>query len=227
MRPEAVLTQWQENIKANEKSKAAQIKAGIVQSANSEENTASIEEEYNPALALKMVARLNQSLDINPLDANSHLLIASYYQLLANNTPGEYKKFTMLAAASYQQAIQHQPTWDYAWAKQANFYSNQLPINQAAVELALSKAVLFGPFERKTQEILIPLIFKHWPLLFDNKKNQEQSIKVIKHALKYSYANLTLTSAKKYQRLTEIEPLLTKQWHKNRIKKYLREAAND
>lgn len=216
VRPGAVLTQWQENSKDNAK---AEVKEEV-----QEEN---LKEEYNHALALKMIARLEQSIAINSLDANSHLLMASYYEILANNTPSEYDKFTTLAAMSYQQATHHQPSWDYAWAKRASFYSNQQSINQAAVEQALSKAILFGPYERKAQEILIPLIFKHWPLLFDNKKNELQATKIIKHALKYSYANLALDSAKKYHRLIEIEPLLTKQWHKNRIKKYLREAAND
>ena len=213
VRPEAVLTQWQENSNDNAK---AEVKA---------EN---LKEEYNQALALKMIARLEQSIAINSLDANSHLLMASYYEILANNTPSEYEKFTKLAATSYQQATHHQPSWDYAWAKQARFYSNRLPINQTAVEHALSKAMLFGPYEQKNQEILIPLIFKHWSLLFENKKNHNQAIKIIRHALKfYKHAHLTLDSAKKYQRLIEIEPLLTQQWHKNRLKKYLREAVYD
>lgn len=206
------MSQWQESSENNAK---AEVKA---------EN---LKEVYNHTLALKMIARLEQSIAINALDANSHLLMALYYEILANNTPSEYEKFTKLAEKSYQQATYHQPSWDYAWAKRAKFYSNQKTINLTAVEHALSKAILFGPYELKNKEILIPLIFKHWPLLFNNKQNEAQATKLIKHALKYSFANLVLGSAKKYHRLTEIQPLLTKQWHKNRIKKYLREAAND
>jgi len=56
VRPEAVITQWEQN-----------------------------KEEINQALAVQMIARLKQSIAINPLDANNHLLIARYYEVLTTD----------------------------------------------------------------------------------------------------------------------------------------------
>jgi len=213
VRPEAVITQWQQSADQNK-------------------------EAIEPVLALKMIARLKQSIAINPLDANSHLLMAKYYQMLASTHPEtspstnanvNTNQYTALAEQAYKKAIKHQPSWDYAWSELANFYSNQQPLNETKLITALSNAMILGPYESKSQQILIPLIFKHWPLITNNKqsKSQAQATKIIKHALKYSNALLTLNSAKKNQQLTTLAPLLTKQWHKNFAKKYLKEAAND
>jgi len=205
VRPEAVITQWEEN-----------------------------KENVDEKLANNMITRLKRSIAINPLDANSHLLMARYYEFLTHSHPSTRpnnnitNQYTQLAALEYKRAVQHQASWDYAWAKQANFYSNQPELNINAFKHSLSKAMLFGPYERKTQEVIIPLIFKHWPLLVNNKQQQYQAAKVIKHALKhYTHALLTLNSAKKYNQLPTLAPMLTQKWHKNRLKKYLREAAND
>jgi hypothetical protein len=92
----------------------------------------------------------------------------------------------------------------------------------------LSKAILLGPYEMKTQEIIIPLIFKHWSLLINNKIKKSKIINILKHALKYrTHVDLTFDKAKKYQRLVELAPLLTKKWHKRKLKKYLRETTNE
>ena len=196
VRPEAIITQWEQN-----------------------------KEELNQALAITMIARLKQSIAINPLDANSHLLLARYYEALANSEPSQYAE---LAEKAYKIAIKHQPSWNYAWAKLALFYSDQQQLNEINLMHALSKAMLLGPYERENQKVIIPLLFKHWSLITNNKQAQTQATKIIKHALRYNtHAHLTLNSAKKYQRLTELSPLLTKQWHKNRLKKYLREATNE
>ena len=194
-------------------------------------------EYINQVLALKMLTRLEQSIAINPLDANSHLLMARYYEALAHNKPlqesNDTKKiksnnYSEQAEKEYKLTIKHQPSWDYAWAKQANFYSHESKLNETAFIHAISKAMLLGPYEGKTQAVIIPLIFKHWSLLFKNKKNQEQAIRIIKHALKFHInALITLDAAKKYQRLAELAPLLTKKWHKNRLKKYLRETTHE
>ena len=200
MRPEAVITQWEKN-----------------------------KQEVNQELAMKMVTRLKQSLAINPLDANSHLLMARYYEVLTNGEPNtEPNQYKKLAEQAYKSVIKDQPSWDYAWAKLASFYSNQQSLNEIDLMHALSKAMLLGPYERENQKVIIPLLFKHWSLIANNNQVQTQATKIIKHALKYgTYARLTLNSAKKYQRLTELAPLLTKKWHKNRLNKYLREAPND
>ena len=200
VRPEAVITQWEQN-----------------------------KEEIDQALAITMIARLKQSIAINPLDANSHLLLARYYETLTNSeTNSKPNQYTELAEQSYKIAIKHQPSWDYAWAKLASFYSDQQQLNEINLMHALSKAMLLGPYERENQKVIIPLLFKHWSLIANNKQAQTQATKIIKHALRYyNHTHLTLNSAKKYQRLTELSPLITKQWQKNRLKKYVREAADD
>lgn len=204
VRPEAVITQWEQN-----------------------------KEEINQALAITMIARLKQSIAINPLDANSHLLLARYYEALinseVNNKPITKKnQYTELAQQEYEKAIKQQASWDYAWAKLASFYSNQQSLNEINLMRALSTAMLLGPYERENQQVIIPLIFKHWSLIANNKQAQTQAIKIIKHALSfYPHAPLILSSANEYQRLTELAPLITKQWHKNRLNKYLREAAHE
>jgi hypothetical protein len=186
-------------------------------------------EEINQELALKMIARLKHAIVINPLDANSHLLLARYYEVLTKRQPNtKPNQYTELAQQEYKKAIKQQVSWDYAWARLASFYSNQQLLNEIDLMHALSKAMLLGPYERENQKIIIPLIFKHWPLVTKNKKEAIQATKIIKHALKYSpYALFILDTAKKYNQLTILEPLLTNKWHKNRLKKYLREVTND
>jgi hypothetical protein len=195
VRPEAVITEWERN------------------------NNEDIEQ----VLALKMLTRLEQSIVINPLDANSHLLMARYYEALAHNKQkNKLNTYSKHAEQAYKLATQHQPSWDYSWAREANFYSNEPKLNEKAFIHAISKAMLLGPYERKTQEIIISLIFKHWILLSKNKS--AQITKIIKHALKYdTNAPLVISSAIKYQQLAELRPLLTKKWQKNRLKKALRE----
>ncbi|MCI2285483.1 hypothetical protein L3081_21395 [Colwellia sp. MSW7] len=206
VRPETVITQWEEK-----------------------------QEEIKPELAQKMIARLKQSIAINPIDANSHLLMAKYYQWLANNSSSaktnniniSKNQYTALAEQAFKNAIKHQPSGYYAWAKLAQFYSNQQPLNQAKLKPALSNAMLLGPFEQRSRLILIPLLFKHWSLIANNTEDMAQATKIIKLALKTSNSLLTLNSAKTYQKLAEITPLLTKQWHKNFAKKHIKETAND
>jgi hypothetical protein len=206
VRPELVITQWEQKKNDETHEKAEQI---------------------NQVLALEMLTRLERSIAINPLDATSHLLMARYYEALTNNKSNEYSK---LAENEYKIAVKHQASWGYAWARLANFYSNQSELNTDAFMHALSKAMFTSPFERKNQEVIIPLIFKHWPLLLNNKEKQVQAIKVIKHTLlfnSYPYELRTIDYAKKHHRLKELAPLLIKQWHKDRLNKYLREAANE
>lgn len=209
VRPEKVITQWEEK-----------------------------KENIDPELAQTMITRLKQSIAINPIDANSYLLMAKYYQLLEHsdkeaNTEANIEEnkntspYNTLAEQAYINAIKHQPSWDYAWAELAQFYSNQQTLNETKLKTALSNAMLLGPFEQKSQPILIPLIFKHWSIIANNKEDMAQATKIIKLALKFSNSLLTLNSAKTYQKLAEITPLLTKQWHKNFAKKYLKEIAND
>jgi tetratricopeptide (TPR) repeat protein len=184
-----------------------------------------------------MITRLEQSIAINPLDANSHLLMARYYEALAHNRPpkesNDTKKIKSInyseqAEKEYKLTIKHQPSWDYAWAKQAYFYSNQAELSETDFIHAISKAMLLGPYEKQTQLIIIPLIFKHWTLVVKNKEIKERAIKIIKHTLKHDNLTVfTIDSAKKHQKLKELAPLLTKQWHKNKLQRYLKEVTNE
>lgn len=195
VRPEAVITQWEQNKK-----------------------------EVNQELAITMIARLKQSIAINPLDANSHLLIAKYYEILALTKPNKYAE---LAENEYKQTIKHQPSWGYAWGKLAKFYNNQEQLSEANFMYALSKAMLLGPYERKNQAVMIPLLFKHWSLIKNSK--QKQAKKLIKHAVKYSNEHflLSLNIAIKNKQLEILAPLLTKEWHKDTVIKYLKEETNE
>jgi hypothetical protein len=186
--PEAIITEWEQ----------------------------SYTKEINQPIALEMLEQLKISIIINPFDANSHLLLARYYEALTYNKRAE---------KAYINATAYQPSWDYAWARKANFYSNLPKLNPNIFMHALSKAMLLGAYETKNQHVIVPLIFKHWSLLSNNKA---QAIKIIKHSLKFhTYATFVLQAANKYQHLATISPLITKKWQKNQLKKYLEETKND
>lgn len=196
LRPEAIINQWEKDLG-----------------------------DFDKALAVEMIKRLNQSIAINNSDAKTHLLLAKYYELLAQNQVNQY---STLAEQAFKSAVKHQPTWDYTWSSLASFYSKQEPLNEVKLISSLSKAMLLGPYEHKNQKLLIPLIFKHWQLLSNIESEKLIATKVIKNALKYHITALhTLNSAKEYQQLSILEPMLSQQWHKKRLKKYLREDAND
>jgi hypothetical protein len=203
----------------------------------------------NMEMAESFIPRLERSITLNSLDANTSFLLARLYELLAK---AQHKhKYSALAENAYKATIEKQPTWDYAWAKLANFYSNleeamnttsqtqtsphaQLQVTSQALskELtqALIQAITLGPYEDKTQKLVIPLIFKYWyslqtePAKHEHVKNQVESI--IRHALKYESTTLViLDSAKKYNRLEELDPLLKQKWHINRFNKYKKQLA--
>jgi hypothetical protein len=112
VRPANLLTQWQQN-----------------------------PAKFDQTLATSLLPRLKQSLAVNTGDANSYLLLAEVYQLIAEygemasdefnkqNTPPQKmqkQSYLDLAELNYKKAIQHQPTWHYAWAKLALFYSDTI-----------------------------------------------------------------------------------------------------
>jgi hypothetical protein len=184
---------------------------------------------FDEQLASELIAPLKQSLAINSLDANTQMILARIYERLANNSDKKQLDYNALAEQQYNKAILNQPTWDYAWARLANFYNRQQTTNtinrEELVVGALTKAIDLGPYETNTQKMTIPLIFEHWKLLASSK-NGAQMEKVIQHALKYhTNALLTLDSAKQHEKLDVLEPLLSQQWHINRLKKYRNEIA--
>jgi len=190
--------------------------------------------EFDQTLATSLLPRLEQSLAFNPADANSYLLLAGLYQLIAEHggetddkPNNQQQDYFDLAELNYKKAIQQQPTWDYAWAKLALFYSNNN--YQAKLTLqALNQSMLLGPYEDETQKIVIPLILKHWQNISQTPTGLEQAADIIKHALKYyTHALLTLDAAKQFNKLDQLTPLLSQQWHKNRLKKYKNEYKKE
>lgn len=197
IRPEAVITQWEQN------------------------NT----EQINEDLAFSMIERLNTSITINHFDANSHFLLARYYELLAIKEPG---LFFELAERAYNVALLHQPSWEYAWARLANFYSMQAQLDEVSFMFSLSNAIALGPYEAKSQIITIPLFFKHWQTLSKYKDQMMKAEKIISHALKLNVnAHYTIDAAKQYRRLVELKPLLLKPWQETKLKRLLNEDLHD
>lgn len=177
------------------------------------------QESYEVQLAESFISRLDSSVSLNPFDANTYFLKARFYEMMGNNGGNN---FFLLAEKSYKQAIEMQPTWDYAWARLANLYS-QDNLDRQAVSF-LKQAAYLGKYEYKTQKYVIPLIFKHWSALATNGNLLANEQGVLEHALNYhSHSLLVLDSAKKFNRLDELEPMLKKKWHQNRLIKYRNE----
>lgn len=197
VRPEVVIMQWEQN------------KVGIDQE-----------------LAVKMIARLKQSILLNPMDANSHFILARFYeQLVISETNKKPQKHIRLAENEYKEAISSEPTNGYLWARLANFYSIISPINQKLIN-ALDLAIQYRKYERETQEVIIPLLLKHWYEL--PIKTQHQSKNLIRHAFKHPIsARSLLLQAKKTNTLIIITPLLTKKRHKTWADKYQKQLANE
>jgi hypothetical protein len=207
--------------------------------------------EFDALVATTLIPRLNNSLLLNPSDANVYLVLATLYQLLAehegaagnelnnqhtqnvNRSQNEItsqeqnQSYLGLAEANYKKAIQHQPTWDYAWAKFALFYSNNNSQKKMTIQ-SLNQAMLLGPYENATQKIVIPLIFKHWQRVSQIPTSLKQAEDMIKHALKFNtHAHLTLNAAKQFNKLDQLAPLLSQQGHKNRLEKYKKEYKKE
>jgi len=197
VRPETVITRWEQ------------------------EYTGQIDQN----LAQDMLYRLTKSVAINPLDANSYLLMASYYELLSEFEPIKYADEAEL---SYKLAIRYQPTWEYSWARLASYYSSQHKFNEEAFIHAFLNSVLSGPYEQKSQKIIIPLIFKHWEVLQKYEKEKALALNIIAHALKYyRNAEITLNYAYKYRQLKVVEPLTTELWHISKLNQFKKEIANE
>jgi hypothetical protein len=201
---------------------------------------------FEPILAIELIPRLEQSIAINPLRAESYITLARLYEQLVHNSdlvndnksdttnsPAPNQQQTRnqqpnqnhlnLAELNYNLAIQQQPTWDYAWARLAAFYSHSRKQEQLTLKV-LSRAMLLGPYESKTQKIIIPLIFEHWALINKTQDMGEQAEKIVRRALNsYPHVHLVLSAAKEFNKFDELAPLLSKQWQKNSLKRYQNE----
>jgi len=178
---------------------------------------------FDEQLAKDLVVPLKQSLSLNSLDANTHLILARIYEQLANNDEEKQQAYNELAEQQYNTAILNNPTWDYAWARFATFYNEQelatLANREEKIARTLIQAISLGPYEEKTQTLTIPIIFEHWDLL-SSSENNPQIEKTIKHALKHNENSLlTLESAKIHNKLDNLEPLISKKWQLNLLKK--------
>lgn len=169
-----------------------------------------------------MIARLKQSIAINPLDANTHFILARFYEQLAftevNKKPQEYIK---LAEQEYKEAIINQPSWDYAWARLSVLYSKTDQDKLAII--SINNSIDFGPFERNTQQLVLPLLFKYWSWKEESSiLNHAKARLIISHIMKFHlHINLAINSAKKYNELSTLLPLAYYKNHQFKIKKLL------
>jgi hypothetical protein len=202
--------------------------------------------EFDQALAIKLIPRLKQSLSFNAGDASTYLLLAELYQMLAAHEAvssgylEQTQSYLHLAEDNYKKAIQHQPTWDYAWAKLATFYDQQLTENAVKgnqlekqshakpfsntqnrtfllMSWSLKRSIKLGPYESNTQRLILPLIFKHFELL----PNKSSINKVLKHTFTFKKnASLALALAKKFKRLDVVAPFLVSENQKKIYNRY-------
>ncbi|XPF95050.1 hypothetical protein ACM9HF_03305 [Colwellia sp. RE-S-Sl-9] len=206
IRVEQVITQWEQNKK-----------------------TFSVEESHTFEL------RLKRSLTLNPLSANTHLLLGRLYEQQAINILDQSQKSTIENAEKYYiLALKKQPTWDYAWAKLANYYSHE-QLNaygntniEKKLQEAINQTIFTGPYERKTQRVIIPLLFKHWSLIAGSPRTKVQAEKVLLQSTQYrENLDLTLKSAKTYNKIHVLKPLLSDKKHIKILSKYQKQLEKE
>ena len=176
-------------------------------------------DDFSSTLVDKMLSRLKKSTEINPKSANGHFLLAQYYEYLyrKNNNNLNYKQ---LAENEYITAIGLQPTWEKPWAKLALFYDKQDDINKT--QFVLEKAIFLAPFEYNSQDILLPLIFKHWDYLHSSLKNEVQIKRILEHISKFNKKKYLAFKSALYSKNTEImelvESIITDKKHKEQLR---------
>ncbi len=172
--------------------------------------------EFNLEESNNYIPRLQRSLALNPFSANTNLLLARLYDLktIYSNTI-DAPHFFENAEKNYKLAIQKQPTWDYAWAKLANHYhllninTKQVHNTNLLLKTTLIKAMNVGPYERSTQRVIIPLIFKYWQLINTSEQHLKLTRKILIHATTYrDNRNLTFNMAKNHNLITKLLPLI-------------------
>ena len=66
-----------------------------------------------------------------------------------------------------------------------------------------------GPYERSTQRVIIPLIFKYWQLINTSEKHLKLTKKILIHATTYrDNRNLTFNMAKNNNLICKLLPLI-------------------
>lgn len=158
---------------------------------------------FDATIARELMPRIERSIALNPLDADSHFLLARIHERLGD---------TALAERQYREALSRQPTWGYAWARLAGLYDARQSDDPMSVEKmshALHQAMNLGPYELTTQRVIIPLIFKHWEKVSDTNACVVQATAILHYALRYkTNSTITLDAAKRYDKLGLIEPLI-------------------
>jgi len=156
--------------------------------------------------AIQMIKRLDDSTKIQ----DHNLLKAKILEHLAKNTnePIKREKFYIQAKKHYFSNTIIEPTKAINWAKIA--YINNLYFKKNKQEKVLSNlflAIKLGPYEPKNQRVIMPLIFKYWSDIKENKDILIITKSIIKHCLTYKInADIIYRSAKKYN---VIIPLIT------------------
>ena len=182
-------------------------------------------------------ARLLNSLKLNPLSANTYLLLGRLYEQQAVNLNSQAQRKAIENSEKYYLVtLKKLHTWDYAWSRLANFYSNfygQLNsydnINvEKKLQEAITQTIFIGPYELESQKTIIPLLFKHWELISKSNTTKEQAEQILLHSTQYRESlYTTLTSAKRYNKIDVLTSLLTNKKHIQTLIHYQKQLEKD
>ncbi len=165
--------------------------------------------------------RLQKAISLNRNNAEFYMSLAQLNVLQADLTAlskQEKISYQNQAIDNFKLAISKRPSWGLAWAKLAQAYANE-PKQSSEFIQALERALYFEPYEKLSQQHIIPLAIAQWGTLPDSIKKRTKA--TIQHALRYQsniihlITNTTIT----YDWEDELAPLLTRKSHKNVLSK--------
>jgi len=148
--------------------------------------------------AMQMISRLDDSTNTR----DNNFLKAKLFERIAKSTkdPTERENFYLEAKNQYLSNTIIEPTNAMNWAKIAYINNLMLKKNKQVIVLRnLFLAIRLGPYEPKTQRVMVPLIFKYWSYIKADKDILIITKAIIKHCLTYKVnADITRENAKKY-----------------------------
>ena len=142
-----------------------------------------------------------------PGDANSLIILGRmhHHNALTQIPWSDNAKFhRQQAIASYQQALQLQPAWGYAWILLAQVIVQSGESTKVAIA-ALMRAISLAPWSGDVQKTGVQLGFALWPLLHEA---QRTSIRTLAKNAFPLYGDVILQQAVKHKQLKLIQPLL-------------------
>ena len=154
---------------------------------------------FNNDQAQLFEKRLLNASVLQPNKGQTHLMLARLYTLyLTNCYSSECIDYSSLAEERYNLAVMNSPTWEYAWARIANFYyitlnsnKHSLVIRKKQLIRALTNALRLGTYEDETQKLILPLLFEYWDEINQNS-NKAYLNNMMIHIFKFN-KNSTIT----------------------------------